>query len=59
MYLKIENEFKTYMTEVNAIKFNSADDNEKKTLELNLSGLKMQLKEIESKRSKLNKYVYI
>lgn len=59
MYLKVENEFNTYMKEVDTIKFNVTDDNEKKTLELNLSGLKMKLKEIEGKRKKLQESVYI
>ncbi|XP_028046252.2 ubiquitin carboxyl-terminal hydrolase 8 isoform X2 [Monomorium pharaonis] len=53
MYLKVENEFNTYLKEVDTIKFNLTDDNEKKNLELNLSILKNENKDIETKRKKL------
>lgn len=53
MYLKVENEFKTYSKEADPIKFNATEDNEKKNLELSLSLLKNELKDIEAKRKKL------
>lgn len=53
MYLKIEHEFNTYLKEADPIKFNSTDDNEKKNLEFNLSLLKNENKDIETKRKKL------
>ncbi|XP_067203764.1 ubiquitin carboxyl-terminal hydrolase 8-like isoform X2 [Linepithema humile] len=54
MYLKVENEYNTYCKETDAIKFNTTDDNEKKNFEFNLSMLKKQLKDIETKRKKLH-----
>lgn len=53
MYLKIENEFNTYLKEADTIKFNPTDDNEKKNLEFTLSMLKNENKDIETKRKKL------
>lgn len=53
MYLKIENEFKTYEKEAGEIKFNDSEDNEKKNLALILSLLKNEIKDIETKRKKL------
>lgn len=53
MYLKIENEFKTYSKEADAIKFNATEDNEKKNHELNLALLKNEIKDTETKRKKL------
>jgi hypothetical protein len=53
MYLKIENEFNMYCKEVDTIKFNPTDDNEKTNLEFNLSLLKKRIKDIESNRKKL------
>lgn len=53
MYLEVENEFNIYMKDAHMIKFNSNDEKEKNNLELNLSLLKNQIKEIESKRKKL------
>ncbi|KYN02885.1 PREDICTED: ubiquitin carboxyl-terminal hydrolase 8-like [Cyphomyrmex costatus] len=53
MYLKIENEFKTYLKETDTIKFNSTDDYEKKNLEFNLCLLNNEIKDIETKRKKL------
>ncbi|KAM0731384.1 Ubiquitin carboxyl-terminal hydrolase 8 [Formica fusca] len=54
MYLKIENEFNIYAKETDTIKFNPSDDKEKNNLEFNLSLLKNQIKENESKRKKLH-----
>jgi len=53
MYLKIENEFNTYLKETDTIKFNSTDDHEKKNLEFILSLLKNEIRDIETKRKKL------
>lgn len=53
MYLKIENEFKAYSDEAGTIKFNDSEDNEKKNLSLILSLLKNEIKDIETKRKKL------
>lgn len=53
MYLKIENEFNSYLKEADIIKFNPTDDNEKKNLEFILSLSKNEIKEIETKRKKL------
>lgn len=55
MYLKIENEFKPYLGEADTIKFNVTEDNEKKNLELNLSLLKNEIKDIETKRKNIQK----
>ncbi|XP_072764207.1 uncharacterized protein [Anoplolepis gracilipes] len=54
MYIKIENEFNVYIKEADTIKFNPSDDKEKNNLEFNLSLLKNEIKEIESKRKKLH-----
>lgn len=59
MYLKFESEFKLYLKEVDTIKFNATEDNEKKKLELNLYMLKNENKDIETKRKNLQEYVYI
>ncbi|XP_011690756.1 PREDICTED: ubiquitin carboxyl-terminal hydrolase 8-like isoform X2 [Wasmannia auropunctata] len=55
MYLKVENEYKTYSEEncTDTIKFNQTDDHEKKNLEFTLSLTKNELKDIETKRKKL------
>ncbi|XP_011861580.1 PREDICTED: ubiquitin carboxyl-terminal hydrolase 8 [Vollenhovia emeryi] len=53
MYDKIENEYKTYLKEADAIKFNATEDNEKKNLELTLSLEKNKIKDIEAKRKKI------
>jgi len=53
MYLKVENEFNMYCKEMDAIKFNPTDDNEKANFEFNLSLLKKKIKNIESSRKKL------
>ncbi|KAL6255320.1 hypothetical protein P5V15_013660 [Pogonomyrmex californicus] len=53
MYLKIENEYNTYLKEAEPIQFNSVDDNEKKNFEFILSLLKNEIKDIETKRKKL------
>lgn len=53
MYLKIETEFKTYLKETDTIKFNPTDDHEKKNLEFNLSLLQKDIRDIETKRKKL------
>jgi len=58
MYLKIEHEFNMYCKEVDTIKFNPTDDNEKTNLEFNLSLLKKRIKDIESNRKKLQEWVY-
>jgi len=53
MYLKIENEFKTYLKETDTIKFNPTDDREKTNLDFNLSLLQKEIRDIETKRKKL------
>lgn len=58
MYLKIEEEFNVYCKETDTIKFNPADDCEMKNLEFSLSLTKKKIKDIDSKRKKLQEYVY-
>ncbi|XP_070523266.1 ubiquitin carboxyl-terminal hydrolase 8 isoform X3 [Cardiocondyla obscurior] len=53
MYLKVENEYKAYLEEADTIKYNANEDNEKKTYELQLFSLNNGIKEIETKRKKL------
>lgn len=53
MYLKIKNEFKTYLKEADIIEYNPTDDNEKKNLGFIPFLLKNEIEDIEIKRKKL------
>ncbi|XP_077259336.1 uncharacterized protein LOC143895834 isoform X2 [Temnothorax americanus] len=53
MYIKIENEYKTYLNEAGTINYNATEDNEKKNLELALFFLKGKIEDIETRRKKL------
>ncbi|XP_071553488.1 uncharacterized protein [Temnothorax nylanderi] len=58
MYLKIENEYKTYLNEAGTINYNATEDNEKKNLELALFSLKNKIKDIETRRKKLQEDLF-
>ncbi|XP_077270514.1 uncharacterized protein LOC143901807 [Temnothorax americanus] len=58
MYLKIENEYKTFLNEAGTINYNAIEDNEKKNLELSLFSLKSKIKDIETRRKKLQEDIY-